>query len=1159
MTDQHHASSPWNALGEAGSAACSNHFLAAGSGLVPASRLPHWVSSNDEGVPGSSFGAGLSSGAAGSGSGSSSDASGDRPKRKRKAAKKKPSRARRKEGAADGAPDSGSSSSAGSDASGGAAAADEAGGDGPARKKATRKRPARKKTPAAAEDVAPAGKGDPEMDSSSAGQPDRSGDEPDSGAAPKARRKRRPSRSRASSRATAEDSDSEDRESASTQPSSEGTPSDGDSESEAARKRRRRGSRGGRRRKREDDDDAVAIDTIPGEDDDMDLAGPSGRESGGEGGGNAARDAARDPSRDVRKKRAKKARRKSSSAKEAEVADDDGRDRDRPGSVEEDDRGGRKKRKRRRSRRQGQDDVDDGAEDGVESERQADRSSSRSDERSGDDGSKSKRGRKKKAGRATATKTEEEKNAEAEALRVMTIAVNAAEPEERRVAVFKGDRITDFLMNAESQKTLVNDIYRGRVVNLEPAIGAAFVDFGQGRNGFLHTSDVLPVYGEAGFKLDDLLKAGIHDEEGDHDADWSEERDALDDVMEEISDVDPLDEDHDEDHDEADREDEDEGDDHEAEVDRDGEPAIRVIRGHVSPPSSSHMAVLGDDDGPRGSDGGGEGGGEGAPRRKKRSRSKKKAVAASAGSDSPSDSGSPKQDSDGERKGRSRTRSSQKASRASDSDGDFDGDSEPKTARKGSKKRAKASGRGDSGKAPAKSSSKKSSKGSRKKPSGAGSSRRKAGTGTQGRSSRERRPQRERRPIDQLLKVGDQVVVQITKDAIGDKGPTLTTYISMPGRYLVLMPSMSRTGVSRKIPDEKERKRLKRILASMNTPKDMGVIVRTAGVGRTKTDLQRDLDYLLGLWESFGEKLTKSRGPAPLYLESDVATRTLRDLFNRETKEVIVDDLAVHEQMVSFAKALMPEHVGRIKRHEGDRPLFQDCGIEQDFERIFSRRVDLPSGGSIVFDQAEALVAIDVNSGRTRTDSYDFEDIALKTNLEAVPEIARQIKLRDLGGIIVCDFIDMVRSSSNRSVEKSLRDELSDDRARSKLGRISQFGLLELTRQRLGPGTHKKVFQACPRCRGTGHIRSVESRAQAILRRLGGAVVQKGFSRVEVRAHPEVVAYLKEDLWDWVRAMEHRCEKEIILTGVPDQAEDSVLRYLRTDGREVRPGGRRKR
>ncbi len=896
----------------------------------------------------------------------------------------------------------------------------------------------------------------------------------------------------------------------------------------------------------------MAIDSIPGEDDDMDLAGPSGESDDDRDG---------DAPRKSRKKRAKKARRTSSSAKDADSGSEE-RDQRRDGEDDDEDRGGKKKRKRRRSRRRGKDDESD--DDEVQDEGASGRSD-RDDDDSDDDGAKRKRGRKK-TGRSASTKTAEEKAAEAEALRVMTIAVNAVEPEERRVAVFHGDRITDFLMNAESQKTLVNDIYRGRVVNLEPAIGAAFIDFGQGRNGFLHTSDVLPVYGDDGFKLDDLLKAGIHDEEGDHDADWSEERDALDDVIEEISDVDTLDDDDDhEDHaaeeshddsevdgdedpageapDEEGHDDDHEDDDHDDEDDQgpDGdsdEAPIRVIRGRTSRPSSSHMAVLDGDDGGDRDSGGSGGDGESAPRRKKRSRSKKKA----SRSDSRGE-GSDGEGSDSKGSGRAAKKGSKKKA----------------SKKKASKKKAKASGRSASEKGSGRSSSKKSSKSSRTKTSGGSSSRRKSGAGTRGRGSRERRPQRERLPIDQLLKVGDQVVVQITKDAIGDKGPTLTTYISMPGRYLVLMPSMSRTGVSRKIPDEKERKRLKRILASMNTPKDMGVIVRTAGVGRTKTDLQRDLDYLLGLWESFGEKLTKSRGPAPLYLESDVATRTLRDLFNRQTKEVIVDDFTVYEQMVSFAKALMPEHVGRIRKHEGDRPLFQDCGIEQDFERIFSRRVDLPSGGSIVFDQAEALVAIDVNSGRTRTDSYDFEDIALKTNLEAVPEIARQIKLRDLGGIIVCDFIDMVRSSSNRAVEKSLRDELSDDRARSKLGRISQFGLLELTRQRLGPGTHKKVFGACPRCRGTGRIRSVESRSQAILRRLGGAVVQKGFSRVEVRAHPEVVAYLKEDLWDWVRAMEHRSEKEIILTPVPDQAEDSVLRYLRADGREVRPGGRRKR
>jgi len=555
------------------------------------------------------------------------------------------------------------------------------------------------------------------------------------------------------------------------------------------------------------------------------------------------------------------------------------------------------------------------------------------------------------------------------------ILVNAIDREEKRVAVVESTRIVDFLMTVDSQKSLVNDIYRGRIVNMEPAIGAAFVDFGQGRNGFLHTSDVLSMYGEKGFELSNIWTTPIEEDE------W-----------------------------------------------------------------------------------------EGS-------------------------------------------------SVADDVDDDDDAAVESK----------------DAGKDDAKAKS------------------------TKKRRTSSARRTRKREPISDLLSVGDPVVVQITKDAIGDKGPTLTTYVSMPGRYLVLMPSMARTGVSRKIPDDRERRRLKRILAGMDLPPNMGVIVRTAGVGKTKAELQRDLDYLMGLWGTFGKRLNSGRGPVPLYQESEVAIRTMRDLFSSQTEAVIVDDPIVHEQLVDFAHKLMPEQVDRIRLHDGDRPIFHHHGIEQDFEKILSRRVELPSGGSIVIDQTEALVAIDVNSGRTRTDGFDFENVALKTNLEAAPEIARQIRLRDLGGILVCDFIDMTRTSSMRTVERALRAAMVGDRARSKLGRISQFGLLEMTRQRLGPGMNKKVFQICPRCRGTARVRSVPSRAAAILRRLGSALTQKGFAAIEVRAHPEVVEFLDDELVDYLRALEHRFDREIRLTGIVDQPEDSVLRYLRSDGREVRPGGRRKR
>lgn len=600
-----------------------------------------------------------------------------------------------------------------------------------------------------------------------------------------------------------------------------------------------------------------------------------------------------------------------------------------------------------------------------------------------------KRSRKKKRGEA-AVDSDDDLDAEPakEIPRTAQILVNASDREEMRVAVVRDGKIADFQMTVESEDSLVSDIYRGRVVNIEPSIGAAFVDFGRGRNGFLHTSDVLPAYGDEEWNLSKLLSTNVAADESGASV-----------VDDELAD------------DEADGEEE-----------------------HAAASNGSAQKGAGD-----------------------------------------------------KRKGEG------------------------------------AEGRG----------------------------------GRRGRAPRFR--SRPRLPITDLLEVGDRVAVQVTKDAIGDKGPTLTTYLSIPGRYLVLMPSITHTGVSRKIDDLKERKRLKRILDSLSIPKGMGVIARTAAAGHTKSELKRDVDYLLGAWERFSKELNEGRGTRTLYQESDVAIRTVRDLFGPDTESVVVDDEKVFHSIVEFTKRLMPEHVHRIRMHEGPRPLFHAHGVEQDFERIFSRRIELPSGGSIVFDQAEALVAIDVNSGKTRSDGYDFEEIALKTNLEAVPEIARQIRLRDLGGILVVDFIDMTKRSNMARVERAFREELAKDRARSKVGRISQFGLLEMTRQRLGPGMDKKVFHSCPRCRGQGRVRTVESRAAAILRRLGSALTLKGFSTVEVRAHPEVVSFLERSAGsslDGLRAQHHR---EIRLVAAPEQLEDSVIRYLRTDGREVRPGGRRKR
>jgi ribonuclease E len=631
------------------------------------------------------------------------------------------------------------------------------------------------------------------------------------------------------------------------------------------------------------------------------------------------------------------------------------------------------------------------------------------------------------------------------------ILVNAADREEVRVAVVESGQIVDFQMNVKRHKSLVNDIYRGRVVNLEPAIGAAFVDFGQGRNGFLHTSDVLSVYGDKDFTLAKLLTTQVDPEEWDNDAGAPDVGPDISTDLEERA---------------------------SASVADDGAANGSEVHDESPPNGADEWVENGADDG--------------------------EAMETSDAGDALAES------DDGELVEDEPSAPVDRAEKL------------PAPVRV--ERAARRSGR-----------------------------------------DRERRQARHharpRLPITDLLEKGQVVVVQVTKDAIGDKGPTLTTYISIPGRHLVLMPSMARTGVSRKIEDDKERRRLKRILQSLdNLPPGMGVIVRTAGIGCTREDLQRDLDYLLALWSDFHKKLELGRGPAPLYEESDVAIRTVRDLFSSATEAVIVDDREVYDRVRDFTARLMPAgDVERIKLHEGPKPLFHMHNVEQDFERIFARRIDLPSGGSIVFDQTEALVAIDVNSGKTRSGSFEFEEIALKTNLEAAPEIARQIRLRDLGGIIVCDFIDMTRAGNRRAVERAFKNALALDRARSKLGRISQFGLLELTRQRLGPGLSKMLFHNCARCRGSGRLRTVESRAGAILRRLGAALAQKGFSKIEVRAAPEVVDYLQRQCGPELAELERDSEREIALIPISDQLEDSVLRYLRQDGREVRPGGRRKR
>jgi ribonuclease E len=362
-------------------------------------------------------------------------------------------------------------------------------------------------------------------------------------------------------------------------------------------------------------------------------------------------------------------------------------------------------------------------------------------------------------------------------------------------------------------------------------------------------------------------------------------------------------------------------------------------------------------------------------------------------------------------------------------------------------------------------------------------------------------------PIQDVLKRGDEVLVQVIKEGIGTKGPTLSTYISIPGRYLVLMPALGRIGVSRKIEDEEVRRRLRSIMLELNPPKGVGFIVRTAGSDRTKRELSRDLAYLLRLWKVIVRRIKKLPAPVDIYEESDMIIRTIRDIFTGDVDTIYIDEPAAYERAKEFLQLVMPRHVGRLQLYEGKEPLFHKYHIEEEITKIHRRAVPLKAGGSIVIDQTEALVAIDVNSGSFRAED-SAEETAYQMNLLAAREIARQIRLRDLGGVIVNDFIDMRKEKHRRGVERALRDAVRRDRARTKILRTSPFGLVEMTRQRIRPSLKRSVYTDCPCCRGTGVVKTPESMAIEVVRLLLLACQHPDAARITITVASDVAEYL---------------------------------------------------
>ncbi|MGI9404168.1 MAG: Rne/Rng family ribonuclease, partial [Hyphomicrobium sp.] len=395
------------------------------------------------------------------------------------------------------------------------------------------------------------------------------------------------------------------------------------------------------------------------------------------------------------------------------------------------------------------------------------------------------------------------------------------------------------------------------------------------------------------------------------------------------------------------------------------------------------------------------------------------------------------------------------------------------------------------------------------------------------------RPRRRPRSykIQEVIKRRQVILIQVVKEERGNKGAALTTYLSLAGRYTVLMPNTARGGgISRKITNPQDRKRLKSIAADLEVPEGMGLIIRTAGAARTKQEIRRDFEYLLRLWESVRDLTLQSQAPNLVYEEGNLIKRSIRDLYNKDVNEIIVAGAHAHREAKDFMRMLMPSHAKNVILYQEPEPLFTRFQIERQLNAMFSPYVTLRSGGYLVINQTEALVTIDVNSGKA-TREFSIEETALKTNLEAADEMARQLKLRDLAGLIVIDFIDMEERRNNRAVERRLKEALRFDRARIQVGRISHFGLLEMSRQRLRTGVLEGSTSQCAHCQGTGIIRSTESVALAVLRGLEDAIMAGARTPLVAMTVPSVALYILNNKRDFINDMEARHGLPITVTG----------------------------
>ncbi len=395
--------------------------------------------------------------------------------------------------------------------------------------------------------------------------------------------------------------------------------------------------------------------------------------------------------------------------------------------------------------------------------------------------------------------------------------------------------------------------------------------------------------------------------------------------------------------------------------------------------------------------------------------------------------------------------------------------------------------------------------------------------------------------IQDVLIRGQKILVQVVKEGRDHKGPSLTNAVTIPGRYVVLMNGSDSSGVSRKIEDEAERKKLKVILKDLNIPENMGIIVRTAGLGRTKTELQKDIQMLLKIWNDIlDNKKSSFQPPCILYKGPDMVVRTVRDHFTADTMEIVVDNPDSFKELREFVKVMMPRMIRRVKLYQESKPLFSKYNVEEQIQNIYRRTVDLPSGGSIVFDTGEAMVSIDVNSGKSTGES-DLEETALRTNLEAADAVGRELRMRDLGGLVVVDFIDMYQKKNKTLVEKQMKISTKSDKARINMARLSLFGLMELSRQRIAPPVKDAVFDKCSICEGTGHIKSDDATSLDVIRKIQNLISDKAVKKLAVTISNSVAQYILNHKKDYLIAIENRHKMQIEFIGKERLSPDNFI------------------